>query len=96
MVINKLVWKDKLKSTIRWFVVREKHCSFAEKVRLIRQVFQLVAFLVADVEQECANKFHVYSSSIFFFFPSSSFLSKVQPHIINWVASCRILQNRPK
>jgi predicted GIY-YIG superfamily endonuclease len=35
--IHSLCWKDKLQSTIVWFVVREKQCSFAEKVRPKRQ-----------------------------------------------------------
>ena len=32
-----LRWKAMAESIIRWFIVREKHCSFAETVRLIRQ-----------------------------------------------------------
>jgi hypothetical protein len=32
-----LCWKDKLKSIVGWFTVREKQCSFVEKVRPKRQ-----------------------------------------------------------
>jgi hypothetical protein len=32
-----LSWKVMAESTVHWFVVREKHCSLAEEVQLIRQ-----------------------------------------------------------
>ena len=34
-----LRWKAMAESSVRWFIVREKHCSFAETVRLIRQLY---------------------------------------------------------
>jgi hypothetical protein len=36
-----LRWKVMTESTVRWVVVREKHCLFTEKVRLIRQTNRL-------------------------------------------------------
>ena len=48
-----LCWKAKAENTVRWFIVREKHCSFAKIVRLIRQaniaIYRLLSlFFISD------------------------------------------------
>jgi len=48
-----LCWKTMTQNTVRWFVMKEKHCSFAKIVRLIRQaniaIYRLLSlFFISD------------------------------------------------
>ena len=41
-----LCWKARLKNIVRWFVMREKYCYIAEKVRLISQANRAMFYVI--------------------------------------------------
>ena len=43
-----LRWKAKLKSTVRWFVVREKYCTMTDNFKRTRPKFQVLLFRIQN------------------------------------------------